>query len=43
MKGNRKDNSSWMMRTSAPSEPALIKRDLERLMRGSAGWDKPGR
>ena len=34
---------NWMMRTSAPSEPALIKRDLERLMRGSAGWDKPGR
>jgi hypothetical protein len=34
---------NWMMRTSAPSDPARIKRDLERLMRGSASWDLPGR
>jgi len=27
----------------APSEPAGIKRDLEKLMRGSSGWDQPGR
>ena len=33
----------WMMRMPAPGDAARIKRDLERLMRGSAGWDKPGR
>lgn len=33
----------WMMRMPAPSEPAAIKRDLDKLMRGSAGWDKAGR
>lgn len=33
----------WMMRMPAPSEPARIKRDLDKLMRGSAGWDQPGR
>jgi hypothetical protein len=33
----------WMMRMPADPEPARVKRDLERLMRGSAGWDKAGR
>lgn len=33
----------WMMRMPAPSEPSAIKRDLDKLMRGSAGWDKAGR
>ena len=33
----------WMMRMPAPSEPAGIKRDLEKLMRGSSSWDQPGR
>jgi len=33
----------WMMRMPAGAEPDRMKRDLERLMRASAGWDKPGR
>ena len=33
----------WMMRTPADPEPARLKRDVEKLLRGSAGWDKPGR
>jgi len=33
----------WMMRMPADAEPAKVKRDLERLLRASAGWDKPGR
>lgn len=33
----------WMMRTPADPDPARFKRDLERLMRASAGWDQPGR
>ncbi|MBI5278522.1 MAG: hypothetical protein HY854_18935 [Burkholderiales bacterium] len=36
----------WMMRFPAGQDIATaprVKRDLERLMRGSAGWDKPGR
>lgn len=33
----------WMMRMPANADPARIKRDLERVMRGSAGWDKAGR
>lgn len=33
----------WMMRMPADPEPARVKRDLDRLMRGSAGWDKAGR
>lgn len=34
---------NWMMRMPAPSEPGAIKRDLEKLMRGSSGWDQAGR
>jgi len=33
----------WMMRAPADADPARFKRDLERLMRASAGWDQPGR
>jgi len=37
----------WMMRFPAGvtthSNADKVRRDLERLMRGSAGWDKPGR
>lgn len=33
----------WMMRMPADAEPARVKRDIERLLRASAGWDKPGR
>ena len=33
----------WMMRMPADPEPGRLKRDLERLLRASAGWDRPGR
>lgn len=33
----------WMMRMPADADPQKVKRDLERLMRASAGWDQPGR
>jgi hypothetical protein len=33
----------WMMRAPADADPNKLKRDIDRLMRGSAGWDKPGR
>jgi hypothetical protein len=33
----------WMMRVPANPEPARLKRDVEKLLRASAGWDKPGR
>ena len=33
----------WMMRSPGEPEPGRLKRDLEKLMRGSAGWDKAGR
>ncbi|MDQ6627959.1 MAG: hypothetical protein M3Z29_05835 [Pseudomonadota bacterium] len=33
----------WMMRAPADPEPARLKRDLEKLLRASAGWDRPGR
>jgi hypothetical protein len=33
----------WMMRMPARAEPARVKRDLERLLRASASWDKAGR
>ena len=37
---------NWMMRFPAGKEQAdaaKIRKDLDRLMRGSSGWDKPGR
>jgi hypothetical protein len=33
----------WMMRTPVDPEPARLKRDVEKLLRASAGWDRPGR
>jgi hypothetical protein len=33
----------WMMRVPADPDPARLKRDIERLLRASAGWDQPGR
>lgn len=33
----------WMLRFPADPDPARVKRDLERLLRAAAGWDKAGR
>jgi hypothetical protein len=33
----------WMMRTPPDPQPSKVKRDIERLLRASAGWDKAGR
>jgi len=33
----------WMMRMPAGAEPARVKRDLDRVLRASASWDKAGR
>ncbi len=33
----------WMMRAPAALEPAKFKRDLERVLRASASWDRAGR
>lgn len=33
----------WMMRVPTEPDPARLKRDVERLLRASAGWDRPGR
>jgi hypothetical protein len=33
----------WMMRTPPSLEPMKFKRDLERVLRASASWDRPGR
>ncbi len=34
---------NWMMRVPADPEPGKLKRDVEKLLRASAGWDKAGR
>ena len=34
---------NWMMRTPSDPEPAKLKRDIEKLLRASAFWDRPGR
>ena len=34
---------NWMMRVPADPEPGKLKRDIEKLLRASAGWDKAGR
>jgi hypothetical protein len=34
---------NWMMRFPANADASKIKRDIERLMRASASWDRPGR
>jgi hypothetical protein len=36
-------HGQWMMRFPAQAEPYKIKADMERLLRASASWDKPGR
>jgi len=33
----------WMMREPAEPDPGKVKRDLEKLLRASASWDRPGR
>ena len=33
----------WMMRVPVAAEPARLKRDLDKLLGASAGWDRPGR
>ncbi len=34
---------NWMMRSPPNPDPAKLKRDVEKLLRASAGWDQPGR
>jgi hypothetical protein len=34
---------NWMMRVPPTPDPAKLKRDVEKLLRASAGWDQPGR
>jgi hypothetical protein len=34
---------NWMMRFPADADPRQVKRDLDRLLRASAFWDKAGR
>ena len=34
---------NWMMRVPVDPDPARLKRDLERLLRASASWDRAGR
>lgn len=33
----------WMMRSPPSPDPSKLKRDVERLLRASAGWDRAGR
>ncbi len=33
----------WMMRAPADADPAKLKRDVDKLLRASAGWDRAGR
>lgn len=33
----------WMLRAPPEPDPAKLKRDLERLLRAAASWDRPGR
>jgi hypothetical protein len=33
----------WMMRSPAQPDPNRLKRDIDRLLKASAGWDRPGR
>jgi hypothetical protein len=33
----------WIMRMPPDPEPARVKRDLDRLLRASASWDRAGR
>ena len=36
-------HGDWMMRVPAEADPAKLKRDVEKLLRASAGWDRAGR
>jgi len=33
----------WIMRMPVDADPGRVKRDLERLLRAAASWDRPGR
>jgi hypothetical protein len=33
----------WMLRSPADPEPVKVKKDLDRLLKANAGWDKAGR
>jgi hypothetical protein len=33
----------WMMRTPVPLDPLKFRKDLDRLLRASASWDRDGR
>jgi hypothetical protein len=33
----------WMMRVPVDADPVRLKRDIDKLLRASAGWDRPGR
>jgi len=33
----------WLMRMPADADPNRVRRDLDRLLRASASWDRPGR
>lgn len=33
----------WMMRAPARPDPGRLKRDVDRLLRASSSWDRPGR
>jgi len=33
----------WMMRVPVDADAARLKRDIDKLLRASAGWDRPGR
>ena len=33
----------WMMRVPVDADPSRLKRDIDKLLRASAGWDRPGR
>lgn len=33
----------WMMRSPAELDPGKFKKDLDRLVKANAGWDRPGR
>ena len=34
---------NWMLRTPAQADPVKVKQDIDRLLRASASWDRPGR
>ncbi|HEY2560459.1 MAG TPA: hypothetical protein VGI48_12175 [Caldimonas sp.] len=36
-------HGEWMLRVPAAADPGRLKRDLDKLLSASAGWDRPGR